>query len=245
MIDLKNSFYGHTDVLPLTTGAVVSEEGCGLVAVLENGVETVRPPVLPTDATAKVAGFAVFRQLNFATAPCVENLVVPTSAPYSVQLTNTNLVLNQVRVHDVVANADFTIVLAPGAVAPGSVVVDLKLGTLTFDISAAGHTIAVTYQYNLTVAQAKLLFYEAPTNYPDPNYFASVGVGKGKGRIFTSFFDASCDFSTGAALHLGAGGIITTAAVGPMIPNARVVQLPISTVPNTNTPPTLGVEFLL
>ena len=161
MIDLKKTFFGHVDSTPLAAGATVSEEGCGLVAVLEDGIEKVRPPVLPTDATAAVAGFAVFRQVDFTVRPIVEQAIVPSVGPFTVQLQHGNLVAGQIRVTD----------LAGALVTPTGV--DAS-GLITFAAPAAGMTLKVTYKYNLTMAEAKLLYQEAPTNYPDPNYFSRM-----------------------------------------------------------------------
>lgn len=227
-VDLKKTWFSHTDVCPLTVGATVSEEGCGLVAVLEDGIEKVRCPVLPADAAAKVAGFGVFRQKDFTVRPIVQSVVVPTAMPYTVQLDHQNIVPGQIRCYD------------ETAAAPVIPVVDPVHGVLTFLVGAAGHTVTVTYKYNMTMAEAKMLYQEAPTNYPDPNYFSTVGVGKGKGRVFTTFFDAAVDFSAATAIKLATGGMITDqTGAGPEVVGARVVQLP------TATDPVLGLEFVL
>lgn len=222
MIDLKRTFYTWSDTQPLVIGEEVSEEGQGLVGVLEGGVEKVKPAV--GEADEKVVGFAMFRQLDFSTAAVVEDHVIPTAAPYVVELGKNNLMAGQIRVE--------------GA-SPDSV--DLDNGTLTFLVGNKGKTIRVYYRYKLTVAEAKMTFYEAPTNMPDPNFFSQVGVGKGKGRLFTMFYDQAVDW-TDAVPGLGAKGLISNVEPSSLItaiPNGRVVSIP------TPTDPYLGIEFLV
>jgi len=223
--DIKSTFYSHTDVLPLATGAAVSEEGQGLIQVFEDGVEKVAPSA---DAGGEVfVGFALFRQVDFSTRPLVEEITVPTAAPLEVTLDNNNLVAGQIRVYDVAADADLT--ETGGVPASGEFRATDASGLLEFHADEAGKDMQVFYRYNMTVAEAKLRFYEAPINYPDPNFFETVGVGKGKGRLYTFFYDTSAVFDETSELRLGADGIISTTAAGAagaLIPNARVIKAP-------------------
>lgn len=232
-VDIKRTWYSHVDSQPLAAGASVSEEGQGMVGVLEDGIEKVMPS---TGGGGEVfAGFAVFRQLDFTSRPVVEEITVPGAAPYEVDLANTNLITGQVRVYDVAAATDLLVVgVAPAA---GEVQVDLATGKLTFNVAEAGKAMVAYYRHELTLAQAKALYYEAPTNYPDANFFASVGVGKGKGRVYTMFYDDSIDWSSGGVIALGADGILTMGGAGPVVPNARVVKLP------SAADASLGIEF--
>jgi hypothetical protein len=227
MIDIKRTFYTWSDTQPVATGKTVGEEGQGLVAVMEGGVEK----VMPSEGLAgeKIVGFAMFRQLTFSTAAVVEDHVVPTAAPFVVELGKQQILAGQIRVLDVVAGVD----LVP-------VAIDLAHGTVELAAGDAGKTIRVFYRYELTVAQAIQQFYEAPTNMPNPNFFSQVGVGKGKGRVFTMYYDQSVNWADAAVVPaLAAGGMVCNGGVGPVIPNARVVNVP------SPADPYLGVEFLL
>lgn len=237
MIDIKRTFYTWSDSQSVATGKTVSEEGQGLVAVMEGGVEKVKPS--EGLAGEKIVGFAMFRQKTFATAAVVEDHIVPTAAPYVVELGKQHLLAGQVRVLDVVAGTDLGVAAAPPVVAGGEFLADLAHGTVAFNVAEAGKTVRVFYRYELTVAEALLQFYEAPTNHPDPNFFSQVGVGKGKGRVFTMHYDQSIDWSSAVVPALGDKGIITDGGVGPVIPNARVVNVP------SPTDPYLGIEFLV
>jgi len=246
MIDIKRTFYTWSDTLPVATGKTVSEEGQGLVAVMEGGIEKVQPSEAAVGE--KVVGFAMFRQKTFATAAVVEDHIIPTAAPFVIELGKQHLIAGQIRVLNLVAGGDFTPAAAPPVVAAGQFLVDLVHGTVEFNGPAdKGKTVRVFYRYDLTVAEALQQFYEAPTNHPDPNFFSQVGVGKGKGRIFTMLYDQSVDWSNPAVVPALAGaapgvvgGTICNGGAGPAIPGpARVVQVP------SPTDPYLGIEFLL
>lgn len=236
MIDLKRTFYTWSDTQPVAIGKTVSEEGQGLVAILEGGVEK----VYPSEAAPgeKIVGFAMFRQKTFATSAFVEDKIIPTAAPFTVELSNTNLIVGQFRAYSFADMADFLVVPGPAPLA-GQVVVDSVHGTLLFNVADAGKTVRMYYRWTMTVPQSILHYYEAPTNMPDPNFFAQVGVGKGKGRLFTMYFDMSVVWDGAVVPALGADGRIVDGGVGPAIPNARVVSIP------TPVDPYLGIEFLI
>ena len=239
MIDIKRTFYTWSDTQPVATGKTVTEEGQGLVAVMEGGVEKVQPSEAAPDE--KIVGFAMFRQLTFSTAAVVEDHIIPTAAPFVIELGKQHLIGGQIRVQNMVAPGDFVPAVAPPAVAAGEFLADTVHGTVAFNGAAdAGKTVRVYYRYDLTVAEAVQQFYQAPTNMPDPNFFSQVGVGKGKGRVFTMYYDQAIDWSGAAVVPaLAAGGMITDGGVGPVIPGGRVVQVP------SPVDPYLGVEFLL
>lgn len=240
MIDIKRTFYTWSDTQPVATGKTVSEEGQGLVCVMENGVEK----VMPAEAAVgeKVVGFAMFRQLTFSTAAVVEDHIVPTAAPFVVELGKQHIIAGQIRVLDVVAAADLTPALASPPAA-GSFFLDAAHGTVEFDIAQAGLTVRIFYRYDLTVAESIQQFYQAPTNMPDPNFFSQVGVGKGKGRVFTMYYDQSVNWADPTVVVALAGaptpGMLCNGGAGPVVPNARVVSVP------SPVDPYLGVEFLL
>ena len=239
MIDIKRTFYTWSDTQPVATGKTVNEEGQGLVAVMEGGVEKVMPSEAGVDE--KVVGFAMFRQKTFATAAVVEDHIIPTAAPFVIELGKQHLIPGQVRVQNMVAPGDFTPAVAPPAVAAGEFLADTTHGTVEFNGAAdAGKTVRVYYRYDLTVAEALQQFYEAPTNHPDPNFFSQVGVGKGKGRVFTMYYNQGVDWSLATGVKLGLNGVLEDqTGAGPSVPNARVVQVP------SPSDPYLGVEFLL
>ena len=240
-IDLKRTHSYRTDSIPLAVGATVSEEGQGLISVLVGGVEHVLPSAGAGGET--FAGFASFRQLNYSTAPNVELLTVPAAAPYTIQLQFNNLLAGQVRVYDVLNAVDLLVV--GGIPAAGQVNVNVTTGLLTFNAAEGGLLMKIYYRWNLTVYQAQTYYYQAATNYPDPNFFGQVGVMKGKGRLHTSYYDQSIDWSAVApgTITLGAAGILTVGGAGPLVPNAYVVKAPDVGVTVTSSAQFLGIEY--
>jgi hypothetical protein len=105
---------------------------------------------------------------------------------------------------------------------------------MTFNSAQAGIAVQATYRYNLTVAQSINLFQQDTPNHPDANLFAAVGVGKGKGRLFTLNYDASQNWATATPTATAAGLI---GASGAAIPGCRVVSVP------SVGDPFLGIEF--
>lgn len=234
-IDLKRTFYTWSDTQSIAAGALVTEEGSGLVRVLEDGVEKVKPSAGAGGEV--VVGFAIFRQKTYGTDALVDTGVIPLAAPFEIQLEQNNLISSQLRVVDSAGTAFTVVLVAPAA---GEVQVDYASGKLTFNTADQGKTITATYRYNLTVAEAVAKFHSDTPNHPDANLFSMVGVGKGKGRVFTNYYDAAQNYGAAApALTLGAGGVITVGGAGPAIPGARVVQVP------SASDPFLGIEFLV
>lgn len=253
-IDIRRTYQERVDSTPILVGSSVTEEGQGLVATLVGGVEYVAPS---QGASGEVfAGFASFRQLSYSTAPFVEDVTVPGAAPFTVNLQHNNLVAGQIRVHDVANNTDYTVansavVVSPAAPAAGQVAVDYANGVLTFNSAQAGLQMQVYYRYNMTVYQAQAFYYQAATNYPDPNYFGQVGVMKGKGRLYTAWYDTAINWqawtpATPLRLGLvnGMAGVITTSGNGALIPGGRVVYAPEVGVTPTADHQCLGIEWI-
>lgn len=226
-VDLKKTFYGWTDQYQIAAGETITEEGCVLARKFEDGIEKCK---VATGASGEtVIGFALFRQLTFGTNAIVETHVIPATSPYTVDLGHANLVTtpaNQLRVTNAVGGA----VITPASVNYGT-------GVITFNAGDAGKTVYVAYRWNMTVAEAQTTFYNAAANYPDPNFFGQMGVGKGKGRLFTLHYDASKLYDDTVTLSVAAGGLISTG--GSITIPARVIQAP------SANDPFLGIEFLI
>ena len=223
-IDIKRSFYGWTDSQAIAIGETVNIEGQGLVAVLEDNIEKVKPAT--GGAGEKFVGFARFRQLQFGIGAKVEAITVPVGdpllpAPVTVTLSK----------HDLIEY------LVTGCAVPPTV--DTVAGTVTFAVADLGKNVTVGYRWNMTVAEAKTTMYEAPVNMPDPNMAGMVGVGKGKSRIYTDNYDGAVAYTAASTLTLKAGGVVTVGGIGAVITGARVVQVP------SATDAYLGIEFLV
>jgi hypothetical protein len=238
--DLKRSHFSIVLEKPVQAGSVITEEGVLLQSVLDaaTGAEAVIPAT--NDASLLIAGFAIRDNADNATTSEVESVTVPSTAPYEVQLRNNNLVSGdgtgstaQLTAMDGSTKMDNIDV---GAAVSGDVNVNVSTGLLAFHSDEAGKTIVVIYRYNLTVAEARLKFYQRNINNEASTLFSQVGVGHGVGEIFTDQFDAAVDWSAApGTIHSGDAGILTGS--GGTALDARVVS-----VPNVNNP-LLGVAF--
>jgi len=231
--DLKRSHFSiilEKEVLP---GEVLTEEGVLLTASLDPATGTEKVAATAGLATDVVAGFAIRDNADNATTSEVEELTVPSAPnPLVVQLSNNNLVATQVRVV-----AETTGALTEGNPAnAGEFSANDATGVLTFNAAEAGQAITVTYRYNLTVAEARLKFFQRNINNEASALFGQVGVGHGHGEIFTDQFDASVDWASAATINSGAGGQVTSGGTGVEL-DARVIS-----VPNVNNP-LLGIAF--
>jgi hypothetical protein len=241
--DLKRSHFSVVLEKSVSTGAVITEEGVVLVSVLDaaTGVEKVQASGGISGEI--VAGFALRDNADHATTASVENLTIPTTpAALTLQLANNNIVAatpgtgNTSNLRCVASTTGFLSLGNAGVAASGTVGVNDATGLLTFHSDEEGQTVVVTYTYNLTVAEARLLFYQRNINNEASTLFSQVGVGHGHGEVFTDQFNATLDWSAGTAITSGVAGVLTQAGNGAVL-DARVVS-----VPNVNNP-MLGIAF--
>jgi hypothetical protein len=237
--DLKRSHFSLVLEKPVLAGAVITEEGVLLQATIDAATGSEVVSMATNDASLVIAGFAIRDNADNATAAEVENLgAVP--AGLLMNLSNNNIVstADTGLTTNIQVSADGTpLTLAnTGGAASGVVGVNPTTGALDFHVDELGQTIVATYTYNLTVAEARLKFFQRNINNEASTLFGSVGVGQGHGEVFTDQFDATVDWSVAAQIvHSGDAGTITN--VGGTLIDARVIS-----VPNVNNP-LLGLSF--
>jgi hypothetical protein len=213
------------DVVP---GLQVDIEGAALVSVLDAGVEKVK--LSEGLATDKFVGFSTAHNYLPSVEAKVISAVVPSAAPYTVQLRFGSLVPAQIRIVGAVTGL---LAEVPGpAIAPGQYIAVDASGLLTFDAAQAGETVTIYVKRNLTMQEAMQMREAAGTggvtsvnNYA-PAYFSKIGVGHGETELFTDQYDVTVDFGApGAVVKTGAGGLFTVAGLGDAA-NFVVIQVP-------------------
>jgi hypothetical protein len=236
--DLKRSHFSIILEREVSPGSVITEEGVVLVAVLDpaTGTEKVQASAGASDEI--VAGFAVRDNADNATTSEVEEGTIPTAPnALTIQLSNNNLVgtapNTQIRV---VASTTGALTQVAGTPASGQVQVADTTGLLTFHSDEEGQDVVVTYRYNLTVAEARLKFFQRNINNEAGALFSQVGVGHGHGEVYTDQFNSTVAWDVGTAITSGAAGILTQGGNGAVL-DARVIS-----VPNVNNP-LLGINF--
>jgi len=117
--------------------------------------------------------------------------------------------------------------------------VQLSGSTLIYNSADYGKAVVVTYKHALTVDEAR-------TRYGDAAYGQSASLATGtigvieKGTVFTSCFDNTDDYinsGVSPVLKTGANGQVVVGGSGATIPNARIMHVPNSDVPE------LGIYF--
>jgi len=207
MFDMTKSYFNDIKERPLFAGASITEEATCL-SYVDNGDGTIA--VQPTGGTSAdiFAGFAITDALKIVTEVVLETVTVPSSAPYTVQLKNANVIIAEAYVFNNTASS----VMAANCPTPSSGQYCMTTGGLvTFNSAQAAASVNVTYRYTLTAAQVLDKYHARSVNNGAQDYFSSVSVGCEEGEIFTSMYDASQAYTVGGAVYTGAAGKVTSA----------------------------------
>jgi len=217
----KPSSYSQLLEIPVATGEEVKVEGAALVKVLEGGARKVK---LSTGAGGEVfVGFSQVRGINPSVRAVIEEAAVPAASPYTVQLANQQLVATQIRVYDATDDTDLT---EGNPANPGEYSADDATGLLTFNAAQAENQIVVYYRHDLTVSQARDIYFEDAISRGEPSSFPEglVGVLTGQGTAYTDQYDPKVDWTSGSPVRLGADGLFTIGGGGT--PVGSVVLAP-------------------
>jgi len=221
MFDLMRSYFADLKERPVAAGASITEEGQLLVYV-DGGDGTMAVQPCAAGADQAIAGFAITDAMKKLTDTVVETVTVPSSSPYTVTLSNANLVSGSTR-----AVASTTGVLTlDDASASGEYAVSLVNAVVTFHSAQAGETVTVTYRYTLTMQESLSRFHERSVNNRAQDYFSTVSVGAHEGEIFTTMFDTSAAYTVGALVYPAAAGKVSSAAGGASNAIGFVSQTP-------------------
>jgi hypothetical protein len=230
MLDLTRTSFGRVFEKEVAVGMTIGAEGRLLQRVLAGGKEYAQ--LGAAAGGLDLIGFSMLSHVTPDEWPVVEEAVIPGVAPLTIQLSKGNLVPTMIRVYDVTAAADLTEGNPANA---GEYSANDTTGLLTFNAAEADHSIVVYYRYYPTVLEAKMMWYEGQINRPSWVDYTRVGVGCGKSYVYTSEYDPTADFTTGA-LHSAANGFVSIGG-GTAIPNAHVVSAP------SASDAWLGIEF--
>lgn len=207
---------------PIDVASTVTslEEGAALVTVMEGGIAKVVPAT--GAATEQFIGFAHFGAGIPSVVPAVEEITVPSVGPYTVNLR-----------HVPVANPGVIItnprtVLVPGVAATAT---DYAItgSVITLHSSFAGKTVVVTYNYNITLAEATQAGFHFDTfRHYDLVAIPTIGVIS-SGIVYTDQYDPTVDWTAASGsnpVKLSAGGKVTLGGAGTAIPSVFVAEAP-------------------
>lgn len=244
MYDLKLSHASLRLSRAIRTGDIINQEGLVLCSALEDGIEKAALYASAPGSGVKVLGFSSLADALPTQTSAIESVVVPTSpATLVVGASKANLIQNYIRVYRVdnaqVLTPDYTYAGSP---ADNTVKIDVAKGLFKFHADESGKNIIITYLYELTSLQAKQQFGERHINnrglHTDYSAFGQMEVLTGIGEIWTDAFDPTQDYTSGAALTVGANGLISMG--GSCTIPAVVVG-----VPSVGAGALLGIRFNL
>lgn len=244
MYDLKLSHASLRLSRPIRTGDIVNQEGLVLCSALEDGVEKAALYASAPGATVKVLGFSSLADALPTQTSAIESVTVPTApAGLVVGASKTNLIQNFIRVYRVdnaqVLTPDYTYAGNTGA---NTVKIDVAKGLFKFHANESAKNIIITYLYELTSLQAKQQFGERHINnrglHTDYSAFGQMEVLTGIGEIWTDAFDPTQDYTSSAALTVGANGLISKGG-------SAVIPAVVVGVPSVGVGSLLGVRFVL
>lgn len=236
MLDMKRTQFLRTEEASIATGQLIPYEGLPLIGVAEAGEIAVQ---MGTGGASELFyGFSYRADQSITTQPLVENGTVPAApGPYVISLAKNNLVhiappgATSVRVYDVALAADFTLVA--GAPAITECEVNAVNGTLLFNVADAGKAVIVYYRYNITVAEAQMMFHDRAINNLQVNeYLSSMVVGIGPGRVYVDLYHSEDTYGTAGnpiPIYIQADGLPGTGATNVRIGScihAPTVDLP-------------------
>jgi hypothetical protein len=200
MFDLKKSYGSLIREVPVATGTSVTKEGIGVVRTLESGNVVVDVPTGATDGV--FAGFVTMDNQTISSKPVVEEATIPSTSPYSVQLSSTTpyggstFADQEIRVYDETATTGLSMVTAAVNVSATGKAFLSSNGVLLAHSSAAGHELTVYWRVSLTVDQAKAEFYQRSPNNEASATLGSVAVMCGQGHMYTYEYDPSYDWTS-------------------------------------------------
>jgi hypothetical protein len=191
-------------------------------------------------------GISLQSRITATTFTAVQDIVVPTAAPFTVQLAHTTLVVTgggfgeaALWDYDVAAPNNAMVPVAPppppAPAVPANVTVAPN-GLLTFDVAEAGHHIRVTYRYVLTSIERDELLRQSHVNRGAEDQFGLMTVAVGHCVVYTTMYLCTATYAVGDQLYLDANGIFSKNAGSTAF--GRVISLP------TPSDPYLGVEYI-
>ncbi len=240
-VDQTRSRFEWKRQFEVSPTANILEEGSVLRRVA-NAAGTSEVVELCTSAGAGqlVAGISLQSSISAVSFTEVEERVVPTAAPYTIQLKHYNPIDVGAGVAEATAwdsdagPAAYLTVIAPGVPAATQVAINTAGGLATFNAAEAGHRVKFIYRYTMTTIERDEMLRQSHINRGAESQFGLMLVGYGNCWVYTSEYDASQQYTVGDQLTTGDNGLFSK---GGATNFGRVFSVP---APGD---PYLGVEY--
>jgi hypothetical protein len=223
MIKLDKCQLIESVAYPVASSINSLTEGSVLVFVNENGGAVVQNSA--GTAADKFAGIVMNSYKQPTTTRIVEELVVPASGAYTIELSNTPVSATEISVVELDAGGATANVLTAGTPASEALQYSISGKTITLNSARASDTIRVVYSKELTVTEANVLYGNGAsvTQYPmNENVFAIT-----TGEVYTDQYDPKVNWLPGVSVTVktGANGLLTIGGNGQTL-DAVVTKAP-------------------
>jgi hypothetical protein len=236
MLELSLTKILLSQELPLLLTSPAFDEGTGLEFTMGYTQANTGAPMgagnVVQPGTGNAGAFYAGAALNVYTRPStgvwIDTLVV-SATTYTVTLTQIPTAASTILV--TVGNTMYTQV-GSNPTANQYMVGGTNGQTLTFNASAAGQTVSVTYRYSLSIQQAEIFVGDGIAGGYSPSAVTNtVGVIE-RGIFFTSDFTTATYWGAGNVTNvtLAAGGLFTSGGAGASVPGT-VYQIPTTDIP--------------
>jgi len=193
---------------------------------------------LSTNAgSLRPAGISLQSRISATTFAWVEEVVVPSGAPYTVQLSKTNIIDSGGGIAEAAAwdyNASAYLNVVAGAPLGTQFEVVPLTGLTTFNVAEAGHSVRMIYRYNLTAIERDELLRQSHVNRGAEDQFGLMTVAQGHCVVYTTMYDAQEKYLVGDQLTLDNNGLFSKSGATNF---GVVISVP------TASDPYLGVEY--
>lgn len=209
---------------PVQIGFTVTAEGQALTADYTGAVFGVKPSQAAD--TNLFYGVSIAQQLTLLYLPMVESVVTPTLAgpPTTFTITLARTPASNVRFYNSTTSTAITVPVAVPAAANEYNLTGNVL-TLFYAGNGGGNTIDIGYRYSPTTIEALTVQGDIPPGGAANLTLGTMGVIR-KGRIATTEFDTSVNWSAGGILKVGNNGLFTLGGTGVTVPNAVIIEIP-------------------
>jgi len=229
----------------VATGFSIDREGVCLIKVMEGGIAKVKKSTGGSAGAGVFVGFAVSDNESIASEPRVESAVIPATGPFAVQLSSTTpfsytggttSTTFEVAVYDT-NTAAWLVNTSAGAPSTTQFVLSAA-GMLYVNTGTAAHTLTVYWRVNLTVAEAKMKYYERNINNTAGVTLGQVGVMCGACEFYTYEYENNINWAatTGGNAYCGSDGRVTGSPSGSQVCGS-VIKTP------TSDDASLGIAF--
>lgn len=226
MLNLEATRIDKSQEFNLKTGVTVTEEGLILVQDTENGGEVAK---LATGTGDVFLGFSYGQTLSPVTKSLVEELTVPSGAPYTVTL-QREPIAGQIYI---VNSGGTPQTAGDPALNPNEYSISGKV--ITFHSGQADDVETITYRYSPTVEEVLSQDATLLTSVSPNDLINQMGAIK-KGDVYTNQFNAGAAYAVGNAVGMAANGLPTATGAND-IPGAYVIKVP------TVDSPFLGIRI--